>query len=149
MAVVQRGGGVLAERRAGTMVKRGTKTTTRPVMKADFAGGGAGEASGLELIAGREEDADDQPGDRRVTADVAKLAVVHDGQRDEGQSHSEQIEEKRRGVLKSVFDEDEGCAPDEDDRQQQEVGQGGGAESTGQLVRPLRLCLAGRFAVEV
>jgi hypothetical protein len=38
MAVVQRGGGVFAERRAGTMVKRGTKTTTRPVMKADFAG---------------------------------------------------------------------------------------------------------------
>jgi hypothetical protein len=37
MAVVQRGGGVLGERRAGMMVKRGTKTTTRPVMKADFA----------------------------------------------------------------------------------------------------------------
>ena len=38
MAVVQRGGGVLVDRRAGTMVKRGTKTTTSPVMKADFAG---------------------------------------------------------------------------------------------------------------
>jgi hypothetical protein len=37
MAVVQRGAGVLADRRAGTMVKSGTKTTTRPVMKADFA----------------------------------------------------------------------------------------------------------------
>jgi hypothetical protein len=38
IAVVQRGGGVFAERRAGTMVKSGTKTTTRPVIKADFAG---------------------------------------------------------------------------------------------------------------
>jgi hypothetical protein len=38
IAVVQCGGGVFAERSAGTMVKRGTKTTTRPVMKADFAG---------------------------------------------------------------------------------------------------------------
>jgi hypothetical protein len=37
MAVVQRGGGVFRERSAGTMVKRGTKTTTRPVIKADFA----------------------------------------------------------------------------------------------------------------
>jgi hypothetical protein len=38
MAVVECGGGVFEERRAGMMVKRGTKTTTRPVMKADFAG---------------------------------------------------------------------------------------------------------------
>ena len=38
MAVVQRGGGVLAERSAGMIVRRGTKTTTRPVMKADLAG---------------------------------------------------------------------------------------------------------------
>jgi hypothetical protein len=38
MAVVQRGGGVLADRSAGMIVRRGTKTTTKPVMKADFAG---------------------------------------------------------------------------------------------------------------
>ena len=38
IAVVQRGGDVLAERSAGIIVNRGTKTTTRPVMKADFAG---------------------------------------------------------------------------------------------------------------
>jgi hypothetical protein len=37
MAVVQRGDGVFGERMAGIIVKRGTKTTTRPVMKADFA----------------------------------------------------------------------------------------------------------------
>ena len=37
-AVVHRGAGVLAERRAGIRVKIVTKTTTRPVMKADFAG---------------------------------------------------------------------------------------------------------------
>ncbi len=37
MAAVQRGGGVFAERSIGMAVKRGTKTTTRPVMKADLA----------------------------------------------------------------------------------------------------------------
>ena len=36
-AVVQRGAWALAGRRMGTRVKRGTKTTTRPVMKADLA----------------------------------------------------------------------------------------------------------------
>ena len=53
-----------------------------------------------------------------MTVDVAKLAVVHDGKRDEGQGHAEKVEEQRRCVRKGVLDEDEGCAPDEDDCQE-------------------------------
>ena len=37
IAVVQRGGSVPEGRIAGMRVRRGTKTTTRPVMRADFA----------------------------------------------------------------------------------------------------------------
>jgi hypothetical protein len=36
-ALVQRGGGVPEGRSAREIVNRGTKTTTRPVMRADFA----------------------------------------------------------------------------------------------------------------
>ncbi len=55
----------------------------------------AGEASGLELIASCEEEADDQAREHRATADVAELAMVHDGQSDEGESHAEKIEKQR------------------------------------------------------
>ena len=61
--------------------------------------------------------------------DVAELTVVDDGQSDEGQGHAEEIEEERGGVLEGVFDEDEGGAPDEDDCQKEEVGEGGWAEA--------------------
>ncbi len=93
-------------------------------MKADFAGVVRARPGGLELIAGGEEEADDEAGEQSAAVDVTELAVVHDGQGDEGEGHAEQIEEERGGVLKSVFDEDEGCAPDEDDCQQQDVGYG-------------------------
>ena len=98
-----------------------------------FRGGGAGESCGLELIAGCEEEADDQAGEECVTADVAKLAVVHDGESDEREGHAEEVEEEGGCVLEGVFDEDEGGSPDEDDCQEQEVGQCGGAESLRQL----------------
>ena len=52
-----------------------------------------------------------------MTADVAELAVVHDGKCDEREGHAEEVEEKRRGVPERVFDEDEGGSPDEDNCQ--------------------------------
>ena len=97
------------------------------------------EASGLELIAGGEEGSDDQSGEEGVKADVTELAMVHDGKGQEGERHAKQIEEKRRGVGQSVFYENKGCAPDEDDRQQQNVGEGGGTESLEQLLCRSRL----------
>jgi hypothetical protein len=54
---------------------------------------GAGEAGGLELIAGCEEEADDQAGEEGVAADVPELAVVHDGKGNECEGHAEEIEE--------------------------------------------------------
>ena len=98
-----------------------------------LCGGGEGEAGGLELIAGCEEEADDEAGEEGAAADVAELAVVHDGESDEGEGHAEEIEEEWGGVLECVFDEDEGGSPDEDDCQEQEVGESGGAESLRQL----------------
>jgi hypothetical protein len=71
----------------------------------------------LELIAGCEEETDDEAREQSAAADVAELTVVHDGQSDKRQGHAEKIEEERRGVLEGVFDEDEGGAPDEDYRQ--------------------------------
>ena len=85
------------------------------------------EAGGLELIPGGQEEADHESGDYALAFDGEELTMVYDSQRNEGQSHSEQIEEERRGVLKGVFNEDEGRSPDDDDRQEQEVSQGGGA----------------------
>ncbi|MCU1250881.1 MAG: hypothetical protein JWQ49_3910 [Edaphobacter sp.] len=113
-----------------------------------FRGGGAGETGGLELIAGCEEEADDQAGVEGVTVDVAKLAAVHDGKSDECEGHAEEVEEEGGGVLEGVFDEDEGGSPDEHDCQEQDVGQSGGAESMRQLslgpswrvLLPLVLC---------
>ena len=58
---------------------------------------------------------------------MAELTTVHDGQRDERQGHAEEIEEKRGGVLERILDKDEGRAPDEDDRQQENVGDRAGA----------------------
>jgi hypothetical protein len=69
------------------------------------------------LVAGSEEEADDEPGEEGVTADVAELATIHDGEGDERESHAEEVEEKRGGVLKGVFDENEGGSPDEDNGQ--------------------------------
>jgi hypothetical protein len=74
-----------------------------------------GETSGLELIAGCEEEANDQAGEQSVTVDVAELAAVHDGKSKESQRHAEKIKEEWGGVLERVLDEDEGGAPDEDD----------------------------------
>jgi hypothetical protein len=69
----------------------------------------------LELIAGGEEETDEDAGEKSAAADVAELAVIHDGQSDEREAHAEEIKQERRGVLKGVFDEDEGGSPDEDD----------------------------------
>jgi len=77
---------------------------------------------------------------------VAKLAVVDNGERDESQRHAQEIEEERRGVLKSVLDEDEGCAPYEDDCQEKQMGKCCGAESLGQLL--LGSCGEDGFAVD-
>ena len=68
----------------------------------------------MELIAGCEEEPYDQAGEECVTADVAKLAVVHDGKSDEREGHAEEVEEEGGGVLEGVFDEHEGGSPDED-----------------------------------
>jgi hypothetical protein len=51
------------------------------------------------LIAGCEEEADDQAGEEGVAADVAKLAVIHDGEGEKREHHAEEVEEERGGVL--------------------------------------------------
>ena len=94
-----------------------------------------GEASGLELISGGEEDSDDDSGEEGVTADVAELAVVDDGKGQEGERHAEKIEEERRGSGRASLTRTKVAAPDEDDCQQQNVGEGGGTESFEQLLR--------------
>ena len=71
----------------------------------------------MELIAGCQEEADDETGEQSVAVDMAELAVVYDRQSDERQRHAEKIKEEWRGVLEGVLDEDEGGAPHEDDRQ--------------------------------
>jgi hypothetical protein len=43
--------------------------------------------------------------------------MIHDRQSYEREGHAEKIKEEWRGVLEGVLDEDEGGAPDEDDRQ--------------------------------
>jgi hypothetical protein len=53
----------------------------------------ASEPRRLELIAGCEEEADDQTGVEGVAADVAELAVVHYRKRNEREAHAEEIEE--------------------------------------------------------
>ena len=99
-----------------------------------------GQAGGLELVAGGQEEADDEAGDQGPAFDVAKLAAVHHGQSDERQGHAEEVEEKGRCVVEGVFDEDEGGAPDDDDRQQKEVGQSGVGEAAGHSANsPVRL----------
>ena len=92
-----------------------------------------GEAGSLELVAGCEEEADDQAREDGTAVDVAELAVVHDGKSDEREGHAEEVEEQGGGVLERVLDEDEGGSPDEDDCQEQDVGQRGGTESLRQL----------------
>ena len=93
--------------------------------KGGFGGSGTSEAGGLELIAGCEKEADNKAGVQSVAADVAELAVVHDGKSDKGQCHTEKIEEKRRGVPEGVLDEDEGAPPDEDYGQEKKMREGG------------------------
>ena len=60
-----------------------------------------------------------------------RVAVVDDDQSDEGEGHAEEIEEERGGVVEGVLDEDEGDAPDGDNSQEEDVGEGGGAETMG------------------
>ena len=68
------------------------------------------------MIAGCEEEADDQAREQSLAVNLAELTVIHDGEGEDGQRHAEEIEEQRRGVRKGVFDEDEGGSPYEDDR---------------------------------
>jgi len=89
-----------------------------------FGGGGAGEASGLKLVSGGEEEADDQPRDEGCAVNVSQVAVIDDDQRDGGEGHAEEIEEERGGVVESVLDEDEGDSPDGDDSQEEDVCEG-------------------------
>ncbi len=86
------------------------------------------------MIAGRKEETNDSAGEDGLAANVTELAMIHNHKCDKRQSHSQEIEKKRRDVLKGVFYQDEGRPPDEHDRQKQEVSQGCGAESMSQLV---------------
>ena len=97
--------------------------------KGGFCGGGAGEASGLELVACGEEEADDGSGGSRFCCDFAELAVVNDGQGNGGEGHAKKIKKEGRGVLEGVFYEDEGSAPDDDYGQKEEMGEGGVGDS--------------------
>ena len=124
---------MFAERRAGTSGEERDEDDDEAGDEGGFCGGGAGEAGGLELISGCEEEADDQAGDEGVTVDLAELAVVHDDESEEREGHAEEVEEEWGDVLEGVFDEDEGGSPDEDDRQEQNVGECRGAESLRQL----------------
>ncbi len=60
-----------------------------------------------------------------MVRDGAKMAAVNDGERDGGERHAEEIEEKGRSVAESILNEDKGCSPDGDDAEEQEVGEGG------------------------
>jgi len=71
--------------------------------------------------------------------------MVHDGESRERERHAEEIEEKRRDVLKRVFDEDERTAPDEDDCQEQDMCECAGAKAFGQLL----LCSCGERRIGV
>jgi hypothetical protein len=55
------------------------------------------------------------------------VAVVEDGQRDEGEGHAEEIEEERGDVVEGVLDESKGGSPDDYYGKEEEVGQGAGA----------------------
>ena len=86
------------------------------------------------MVAGGEEEADDEAGEDGSAGEVAEAAVVDDGERDEGEGHAEEIEEERGDVGEGVFDEGEGCSPDEDYGEEEDMGYGAVAETA-----PLRL----------
>jgi hypothetical protein len=81
-------------------------------------GSGAGEAAGLELVAGGEEGADDCPGQNGSARKMAEMAVVDGREGDEGERHAQEVEEERSGVLEGVFDQDEGGSPDDNGGEQ-------------------------------
>jgi hypothetical protein len=91
-----------------------------------FGGRGAREAGGLELVSGREKDANDQAGEDRATREIAEVAMVDDGQRKEGKRHSDEVEKKGRDVPERVLDEREGGSPDGYHGEEQKVGEGAG-----------------------
>jgi hypothetical protein len=55
------------------------------------------------------------------------VAAVDDGEREGGERHAEEVEEKRGGVVECVLDKDESGSPDGYDAEEQEVGEGGWA----------------------
>jgi len=79
------------------------------------------------LVPGSEEYSDDQAGEESAAGKIAEVAVVDDGQREEGQGHTEEIEEEWGDVAEGVLDEGEGGSPDYDYGKEQEIGQGGWA----------------------
>jgi len=133
MAVVQRGGRVGGPE-GGDDGEEGHEDDHEASDEGRLCGRGEDQTGGLELITGCEEEADNQAGEQGAMANVAELSVVHDSQGNEGQRHSEKVEQKRGGILQGVLDKDEGGSPDKDHRQQQNVGEGSGAESFEQLV---------------
>jgi len=102
-----------------------------------FGCGRAGQACGLELITCGEEKTDDGTRDQGRATYVTELTVINDGQSDEGQGHAKEIKEQGRGVLEGILDQDERHAPDGYDCQQQDVGEGGWAEASRQIIRSL------------
>ena len=53
------------------------------------------------------------------------MAAIDDCECHGGDRHSQEIEEERGGIVEGVLDEDEGCSPDSDDCEEQEMGEGG------------------------
>ena len=79
------------------------------------------------MVAGSEEESDNESGDDCAAGEIAEVAVVDDGQREEGEGHAKEIEEERGDVAEGVFDEGEGDSPDDDYGEEEETGEGPGA----------------------
>ncbi len=105
-------------RRKGSAVKQGTRTTTRPVRKADLVGA-VREAEGLELRAD-EENAREGSGEPCGSREVGESLTVDDDEREGGEAHAEEVEEQGRAVGEGVFDE--GGAPEGGDGEEEGEG---------------------------
>ena len=117
------GRGACGGRMAGNEGEQGDKDDDEAGDEGGFDGGGAGEAGGLKLVAGGEEDADEDAGADGLGGESAERAAMDEQEGDACDDHAEEIEEEGRGVGESGLDEDEGAAPDGDDAEQEEGGE--------------------------